>query len=402
MDTVLFGGPNTTLTTADKWASPTGYWLPSVASQSESLHKFSPAGKIKHLRIKLSVAPGAGESRTFEYYKGVTATGVSVTISGTDTTGEDLSNTYTVAAGTNLYIKMTSTAGATLTTVRWSSMFTGDVSGESPLFCSSVQTLSAGGTQYLSLAGHLNGVNIPAVEAEALCVIPTDGVLKNMVVHLFAPPGSTKSRQFQLLLNGSATALDLTISGTTLQLTDTSSVSVSKGDVVSVKTIPTNSPAISMVWIGFTFVADTVGEFIIPSARSSLAFHTTLTRYHSVDAHERKVASAVSLIEQLSGDAFELRNIAVDLSTAPGAGNKYGFWFLENGVQQGLQMFIEDTATAGQLDINADIAAGALVATRVLPRFGPASSQGTICYTGFIAEPAPPSDVSAMMMGANF
>lgn len=398
---ILFNGKVNGLVSSTRMFAIQGYtnWVTSSAQVAVLVPPHN--GTIKNFRVKLSDAPGSGNTRTFTIFDGLTDTGINVTFGATDSgTKEDLTNTYAFDNDSHLYIEGTSTGTPNITSMQHSLMMEGDVSGETALMGRTGVQLGVD-TAYISFAGH-SPAGGEITEPVTEIVIPTPGTLKVFTVFLqIQPGGATKQRFFTIRKNGADTSLAVTLTNTDFKETDSGSITVAKGDLINVKHTTANSPAASNASVAVIFVPDTVGEFIIPTARGA-TFDTSSVRYHSPTAHDRLVGSTVAGIEQLSGDAFEIRNIAVDLDTAPGSGNRYIFTFRENGIDQGTQMVIEDAATAGQHDINADVAAAALCATRVLPRFGPAASQGTICYTGFIAEPAPPSDVSAMMMGANF
>jgi hypothetical protein len=62
---------------------------------------------INALYVKLSVAPGAGTSRTFTIYKDGAPTAATVTISGTDTSGSITGLSVSVSAGNKIYLYST-------------------------------------------------------------------------------------------------------------------------------------------------------------------------------------------------------------------------------------------------------------------------------------------------------
>lgn len=71
-------------------------------------HTGGEYGLVKKFRVVLEVAPGVGKSRTFTVRQNAVATSMVVTISGTDTTGEDSTNTFYVNDGDTLSIAATS------------------------------------------------------------------------------------------------------------------------------------------------------------------------------------------------------------------------------------------------------------------------------------------------------
>lgn len=389
----LLGG-RASLSTGDRWLSVAG-WMGAGAGGSEAIYRFSPPGTLKHLRVRLDTAPGAGESRTFEVFKVSTSTGITITISGTNTTGEDLANTYVVVAGDNFFIKAIASAGATDSTVKWSLMFDGDNSKESPLFASSVQTLSTSLTEYLSCGGHLGGASIPTNEDNAICVVPTNGTIKNMYVQLTGNPGGTATRTFTLRKNSADTALAITFQPSQSFKSNTAdTVSVVAGDRISIKSTMTNSPGADVVRIGLTFVADTDGEFIILSAAKDQLL--TSTRYVGVSAGARLVFFGIVSVEQLAGDAMDIKKIYVRLSAIPGTGDSYDFLFFVADAESALHCIVTSFATECNSASTIAIAAGDKLASRVVPSGSPDASWAGISYLGFITPPPPTGNAMPM------
>lgn len=70
------------------------------------------AGTIKNLYVHASTAPGASESYTITLRKNQSDTSLVATISNTDTTANDTSNTVTVTAGDKLTFSIVSSTSA--------------------------------------------------------------------------------------------------------------------------------------------------------------------------------------------------------------------------------------------------------------------------------------------------
>ena len=397
----LMGGRSDPGTT-DKWLTLTGHLTNIASVKQNSLYHLSPPGTFKNMRILLTVAPGSGKSRTFTLFKGGTDTGITVTISNTDTSGEDLSNTYTALAGDSYYIEQTTSGTPDTTRMHWSLMFDGDNSKESPLFASSVQDLSTTTTEYLSCGGHLDGIAIPTTEDDVICVIPTSGTIKNLYVQLQTPPGVGNGRFFRLRLNKSDSDLGIGMGGSTSNSNNTlNDVSVVAGDRISIRsTISLGTPASSLVRIGLTFVADTDGEFIILSNDQTI-LRASGTRNVSIVAGDRLSRSVVASTQQLTGDAMDIKNLYVHLSTAPGSGNDYDFRLFKNGSSTALTCNIAGTATTCNHSSTISVSAGDRLNTQIIPTSFPTQPFAGIGYLGFI-EPPPAAAVSAMMMGAAF
>ena len=82
--------------------SASGVWNPKEANREQIV---PTGGTFKNLRIRLTSAPGAGNSWTFTFRKNRADTSLTVTISGTDKEGSDISNTVSVVAGDQVSLK---------------------------------------------------------------------------------------------------------------------------------------------------------------------------------------------------------------------------------------------------------------------------------------------------------
>lgn len=106
--TLLYNSP--VMMQASAWNST------EVTSEYYFLHN----GTIKNLVVTLIKAPGVGKTRTYEIYKNGIATGLSVTISGTNTTNSNTTVAFNVAPNDYITIGHTSTGtptDATMTTI---------------------------------------------------------------------------------------------------------------------------------------------------------------------------------------------------------------------------------------------------------------------------------------------
>jgi len=89
------------------------------------------SGTFSNLYVSLSGTPGAGKSYVFELYKNSSATGLTVTISGTATTANDTTHTFTVTAGDRIHFRSTPSGTPSARVPSFGLKFTPDTSGES-------------------------------------------------------------------------------------------------------------------------------------------------------------------------------------------------------------------------------------------------------------------------------
>jgi len=80
-----------------------------TADEAEALIPIPVSGTFKNLYVNLAVAPGAGKTRTLTLRVGGADQALTVTISNTDTTGNDVTHTVAVSAGDLICIGYTST-----------------------------------------------------------------------------------------------------------------------------------------------------------------------------------------------------------------------------------------------------------------------------------------------------
>lgn len=230
----------------------------------------SVGGVLDKLLVDMGSSPGAGKSYTFTVYQNGGATGLTVTISDTDTQGEDSSNTVTVTAGDRLTMVISTSGTPAARPGRWCATWTPTTADETQMCCTLDTTqLSTSATEYLPLAGCF-----PAPRGSGdltQLYFPTAGTLKNLYVYLSqSPGGGRKNRQFQLDLNNVAqAALSVNIADATISGNDTTgSIAVADGDSIRVRSQITGKdvqgPFASYVSIGVTFVPDTPGLFLVP------------------------------------------------------------------------------------------------------------------------------------------
>ena len=240
----------------------TDVYLPVVGESSNAasanLTEVIPtSGTISGLTVTLSRAPGSTYSRTVTLYKNGSATALAVTITGSATTGSDLSDSISVAAGDYVYyMEQQSSSYAALTTVYCGAVFQGTDTTESVVMaCYGVLSSS---TCYFVPSGYANN---SSSSTASLCPCPTAGTFKKFYTLCTTSVASTSALTLQI--NGSATALTSNLSTTALTATgDTSdTVSVSAGNTVNVSAAQATGGYSAFSW-SFVFVPTTAGESI--------------------------------------------------------------------------------------------------------------------------------------------
>lgn len=245
---------------------------------------------LDRLRVSLDTAPGVGESRTFTVHGGASGgagsdQALTVTISGTDTEGQDLVNTLGVSPGAWVSLKCAASASAAAARVRFSVRCDGDNAGETAL-CGVGDTGAAHNslTRYFSLGGAQLWGGIPATNGGSVMLVsPCAGTVARLYVEISVAPGidglgNPASRDFTVYGQDGATVLTCTVSGAARTANDTvHSFAVAAGDYFYLECVPVSSgpplsvpPATARLSASVAFTPDDGKSFIIPSMSDAM------------------------------------------------------------------------------------------------------------------------------------
>jgi hypothetical protein len=228
-------------------------------------------GVLSRLFIRLSGSPGTGYSYRFRVrVNGAYPTDtLDVTISDTSTQGSDLVHSVTVAKGDKVCLECLTSGTPTARAASWNTTFTPTNPNECLLLAGIEDALNKNSTEYNACVG--SGRTWSSTENLSYVVVPTSGTIKRLYVSLTAAPGTGAGNAYRFTLRkGSPTPLSDTSLTVTITQPNTSGndevheVSVSPGDLITIKCEPLNSPNATPAanW-GFTFVPSTAGEFPI-------------------------------------------------------------------------------------------------------------------------------------------
>lgn len=291
------------------------------ATEVDTEELVGSAGNLNSFRVKLTVAPGAGTSRTFVIRINGVDTALTVTVSNTDTTGY-VASTVAVSAGDKLTIKSTMSGTPAAARLDCATTYTGTTAAES---------LVLGGSRNLSLASDTTtrynaatwagAANWGTTETDFVCVVPTGGTIKKLYVALATAPTVGSSRTFTLMLNGAATALTVTISGTDTTGNDTThTFAVVAGDKLTMRSEGAVTPAatVNVRW-GSVFLATTDGESLLMGNVSASDPTVTDVRYSAIAGHSSISATEANLA-QLT-EAVTISKFYVVMASTPVSGS---------------------------------------------------------------------------------
>lgn len=235
--------------TVTRWVS---FFGGSTASTTEIYTEslVSTPGTLRNLRVALTGPPGAGNSYSFTVRKNGADTGLTVTISDSDTDGSDLSNSVTVVAGDRITLKMVPTSTPTAQQANYSLKFVADTDGESimggGMYGVDLDTVNVDYTTILAPFIPING------EANAYHVCD-EFTLKNLYILLEGAPGAGKSYRARLRVDTVDTDLTVLIADTDVSGNDTThEIAVSAGEKVSISYTPSLGPAAQTASWGIT------------------------------------------------------------------------------------------------------------------------------------------------------
>lgn len=336
---------------ANQWLSLCGRAEDSATESTEWLVVAAP-GTLSRFHVRLTTAPGAGVSVTFNVYKNSNPTGITVTIADLNTTGSDLMNTAAVIAGDYITIQHTRVGVPAASHVNFGIEFTGSVAKQSLISGRSYSALSSAATQYATCMGY----GAPsATENLRYQVISPEGTIKNLYVIMDASAGvNPDAYRFTLRKVGvGSTPLTVTITDPATTGNDlVNSVAVVAGDVIDIMIEPLNGPANTprATW-GFVFEATTDGQSPILGGDGS---NISNNYYDMIEGAGQSGWNAVEASRMvLSPDTFTLKNLYALVNNAPGgAGKQDQITVYKNTLATAMLVIIDNAATTGNDLVN--------------------------------------------------
>jgi len=198
-------------------------------------------------------------------------------------------------------------------------------------------------------------------------VIAVAGTISELGAILPTAPGVGKSYTFTLMVNGVASALSFTISGTDVAGSDmVNSVTVTPGDLLGIRSVPSGTPTAHAtgLWTAM-FEATTSGESpllggLYANAPTSGTNYMILCGTGPLNATEANV-------QQVIPTGGTLSHLYVDANGSPGVGKSYAFTLRKNGIDTALSASIVDNNTSGNDTTDSvSVVAGDLVSMKLV------------------------------------
>ena len=359
---------------------------------------FAVAGTLKSLRLILlnaagdPTAPPTGKTFVFTTRKNGSDTLQTATIGSGETEAQDLTNDVSIAAGDRLLIGCAPTGGAGPNRYAiFSYEFVPTVDGESVYFNAGGPWLRLEAAGYASLVGACSNPHVYAL-ADVRQYVAAPGKIKDLRLFLSNNPGTgVEGWRLTLYLNGSPTALTITISGAGTSGSNTSDeITVATGDLVAWHITPLNSPTNSVnAGFGFAFDPDDNAESLFVGGWQS-ALNTGATAYHGLHSNTRAWDTAEKNVWQLA-QHLATSTLYVEVSVAPGAGKSWVFTVMKNGCPTTVKVTISGTATTGSnLVDRVAFADDDYISMRAVPSGTPAAANarwGLVQVAGVVIQP---------------
>lgn len=199
---------------------------------------------------------------------------------------------------------------------------------------------------------------------------PYSGQVSNLRVTLSAAPGAGRSWTFTLVINGSDSSLSVTIADSSTTGTSAGPVSITAGDSLYWKSVPSGTPAaLSTNGLSISCEVVTSGSYgcgLFFGSAIDLPGATTTTRYTSPSSFYSSTESTMVSVMPVGG---RIRNLRVTLDNGPTA--TYTYTITKNGVASALTTSISGgSQNASDLTDIVNFDAGDTIALVITPSGG--------------------------------
>jgi len=389
MKSILFGSDNSSPDTALVTYNRINAVILSSWSTNQSFRSIvvPEAMTLTNYYLKTDIAPGLGTSYTFTVMKNGSPTALEIVIADTATVGTDNTHSATFAAGDTVSLRSTpANTPATLSVESWN-LLTQTNTQSAPVL-SGPGSQSTTVTNYASLTGgHASGSGWSATESDTQIIVPTSGTLSTLYATASTGPGSGKSWQYTLMLNGSATALQATISNAGTTANDTvNSVSVAAGDTITMRSVPTGTPAASTPSFSMVFSPTVDGESFFGFGHQTAPIAGT--SYEQPLGVGNFAWTASESNRPMTFGPYTITKMYAKLNTAPGVGTSRTFTLRKAAASSSLAVTISDANTTGNSTSTVNFAQGDQITVQSTSTGSPAAATGGV-HLGFLVYVAP-------------
>lgn len=319
------------------------------SSNETSFYEVIPTdGTIRNLKIKASVAPGAGNSWTLAIRLGARGalanTTQNVTITGSETYAESTGADLDVSPGQIVTISIVGTSTPSATAIYWCCDFESDYDNESIYMGNATDVPTS--TRFRPLVGSAIWGTSEATQAQG--IMPTTGTWKKLYLDTNIGAGvDTSDDAFTITfsVNATNTALSAVLHEENLTSSNTTAtVATVATDLVNLRVALTSAPtgASYIAW-GLVFVADSNGESLLLSPIYN-TLDPAATEYNTMMGQVFNWGGTEASAYMMLG-AGELYHFYVMTSVVPGTDASHNLTIRQNTTNTNLFAVISGNAT---------------------------------------------------------
>lgn len=367
-------------------SSGNSFFTGKAIGSSQHIGQPVPFGlTLRNWYVSLTVAPGAGKSRTLKIQKNDVDTALTITISETATSGSITGTEVTFAALDTIRLISIETNAPAATTFRSAIEIEPDTDGQ---FLYGYSTISDNPSFLCPLSGASNAWELSGAFHRAN-LIGTPGAFTKHVYRERTAPGVGHTRTMTLYLNGvkqdgigGTVDTRATLTGTDTVVTVTFNLPVASGDTLTCEKSSTGTPAGSTWQCGtLAFEPTTPFQYMFCASHNG-ANNTGIRSYvrpHDAGNDAWTTTEADRLFIGHGSVDLIFETIRAELSGAPGAGKSWTFLLRKNGADTDLAVTIADSATTGTaiVDPKVTISAGDTWSIAAIAAGTPPSSSDT-------------------------
>jgi len=356
--------------------TPIGY-MGSVGTTELHFSTYIPTdGTLTNLYCRLDASPGTGNSYALTVRKnGATpASSLTCTISGSDTVGTDLVNSVSVSKGDYVCLMSVPSSTPTGRRLAFSCTFTSDTANEAICMAHTSDVPSSSSNEYIGFAC---GDTWSTDSSKMMNPMPSANTAKKIYAVIDVAPDTGKSWTLSLTNYSTAKAVTCTISNLETQADDAvNTEALSAGTEYGYKSVPASTPdAYAHCWLSIVFSPDTDGE--------SYHFYASDDSPHATNTEYDCAGTGASWGTWKGGrthcfeQTYTVKNLYVQLETAPSAGKSRVFTLEDNLVDSSIVATISDTDVSDDDTANTfESAAGELTMMQTVPSGSPSSTYG--------------------------
>lgn len=300
------------------------------------------SGTFSNLRVKLSAAPGAGKSYTFALMKNGAAQALTVTISGTNTTGEDTTHSFTVSPGDRLYMRCVPSGTPAAACAAHTVDFDSDAAAASLCMGDPGNGTGAQASGYHPVQS--SNQNAFGSELNNSGIVPTAGKFKNFYIKCLSLGTTLGSITYTLRVNGVNTALAVTVTSAAVHSNTTDEVAVVAGDRVSIGFTNAGGVVAEIFGYGMDFEPDAANESIVMQTNKTMS--NTQARYRVPCADQLGTWSTDEASYSQIANSFKLGKFYCMVSGDFTSGS-YTLRIRKNGADTTVVVVIADPAQTG-------------------------------------------------------